>query len=112
MISTQQLDHEQAEWGLSDWQVFLAHLGFKVSVGLEARPGWKGHLEFFVFKCPGCGGLAKDYGHSWPETRYLTCSHCREHISWPVRLARLRQNLASLALLVRFRLAHGVLRNG
>lgn len=86
------------------WKLALAILGMKISMGMETRPGWSGYLEFFIFWCRSCQTFTKDYAHSFPETRYLTCQHCDRNIRWPMRSVELRYAIALIKLAVRTRL--------
>lgn len=63
-------------------QKSLARKGRKVYLGHETRPGWSGSLPFYLFQCPDCERLGKDYPHSWPESQYLSCPECGARIDF------------------------------
>lgn len=65
-----------------EWKKNLARLGTKVSMGEEQKPGWSGKLPFYLFYCPSCETLQKDYPHSWPESQYLWCDDCKIKINF------------------------------
>lgn len=93
------------------WKIVLAAFcGYKIPVGAEIREGWSGYIEFFVFRCPRCGYFSKDYPHSFPQTRYLTCQHCKMKIPWPKFSAELREFAAIIRFAVRFRMANRLAR--
>ena len=82
----------------------LARLtGKKISVGLETREGWTGYLEFFVFWCRDCRAFSKDYAHSWPERRYVTCQRCGTNFYFPKLSAVLKEFTETLRFLIRLR---------
>lgn len=58
------------------WQKFLAGMGMKVYLGHEIRPDWQRSLPFYLFQCPKCEKLVKDYPHSWPEEQHFHCPEC------------------------------------
>lgn len=60
----------------------MARRGKKVYLGEETRPNWKGYLPFYLFQCPNCRKLVKDYPHSWPESQYLLCPECGQKINF------------------------------
>ena len=66
----------------SKWRKFRARLGAKVYLGEETRPGWSGYLPFYLFQCPECKMLVKDYPHGHPERQYLYCPECGAHIDF------------------------------
>ncbi len=66
----------------SEWQKWQAKRGKKVYLGHETRPGWTEYLPFYLFQCPSCKKLVKDYPHSWPETQYLTCPECKKRVDF------------------------------
>lgn len=105
MLLSEQFDLRQTLNRIPTWRLTLANrFGYKIPIGKETRPGWRGHLDFYVFRCSACGYLTKDYAHSFPETRYLTCSHCDTNIRWPMCSAQLRYAIALIKLVVRLRL--------
>jgi len=53
-------------------KVTLRLLGL-VFTGRRTRPGWKGPLPFFAFKCP-VHGLVENYPHGYAER--LECPLC------------------------------------
>lgn len=67
---------------LPEWQKELAKAGKKIYLGHETRPGWSGELPFYLFQCPDCKMLGKDYPHSWPERQYLSCPECGSRIDF------------------------------
>jgi len=42
------------------------------SVGKRRYPRWRGHLPFYIYKCPNCGGMHLDYPHGYRGV--LLCS--------------------------------------
>lgn len=50
-----------------------------VPLGLFTLPGWNGHNTFWLFQCPSCDAVCKDYLHGW--RLYLKCGECGEHLS-------------------------------
>lgn len=78
-----------------------------ISVGMETREGWSGYLEFFVFWCGDCEAFSKDYGHSWPERRYVTCQRCGRNFPHPVMSAVLREFFGTFLALIRLRMSRG-----
>ncbi len=111
MLLSDQLDLQKTLARIPKWELDHAqYRGKLISVGMETREGWSGYLEFFVFWCPECSAFSKDYGHSWPERRYVTCQRCRRNFPHPVMSAVLREFLGTLSFLIRFRLSGG--RNG
>ena len=64
-------------WGrLSWWQRFrLEKLGYAIPIGKYQLPGWRGELEFFIYKCRECGELHIDYRHGYSQ--YLSCLSVR-----------------------------------
>lgn len=64
------------------WKKLRAEYGRKVCLGLETRPSWKGSSLFYLFKCPSCQRLVKDYSHGHPERRYLSCPECGKKIDF------------------------------
>lgn len=77
--------------------------GKKVYLGRETRPGWRGELPFYLFQCPNCEKLVKDYPHSFPERQYLLCPECGERINFVRILTGLKMFFSSLSSLFRLR---------
>src|SRR3989344_5035190 len=99
------LDLQKTLQRIPEWKLaFAKRYDTKISVGMETRKGWNGHLEFFVFWCRTCNAFSKDYGHSFPERRYLTCPGCDKNFPHPVISAVLRECLETLSSLIRLRL--------
>jgi len=63
-----------------------AEKGKMVCLGLESRPGWSGELPFYLFKCPHCGTLVKDYLHGFPGYEYLNCLECGCKVNYPMKV--------------------------
>lgn len=56
-------------------ELFLTGRAF---LGAQKRPGWKGHLPFYAFRCP-IHGIVEDYPHGYNE--HLDCPKCtRERV--------------------------------
>lgn len=108
MLLSDQIDLRETLNKIPKWKLALArHWGRKISVGMETREGWNGHLEFFIFWCDVCEVFRKDYGHSWPERRYVTCLECRKNFYFPKLSAVLSENFQILRFLLKFRFQHG-----
>ncbi len=87
-----QLDVQRAFHGLSLFKTFLIRSGRKAYIGHETREGWTGALPFYLFWCDACERYAKDYPHSFPEKRYLSCSNCSAYhrfVPWWIPLWKL-----------------------
>jgi len=54
-----------------------------VFVGYRTRPGWRGALPFYAFKCPE-HGLVEDYPHGYKQI--LDCPLCKKARSPPLRV--------------------------
>jgi len=91
----------------SKWQKLQAKRGRKVYLGHETRPGWSGYLPFYLFQCPNCKKLGKDYPHSWPERQYLNCPECGQRIDFVGFWTEVKVFFSTLALIVRLRLRQG-----
>lgn len=88
----------------SRWQKFQARkLGRKVCLGKETRPGWTGYLPFYLFKCPECSLLVKDYPHSWPERQHLSCPECGAYVDFVRFLTGVRMFFSFLVFLWRIK---------
>jgi hypothetical protein len=46
----------------------------RVSIGMKTRPGWNGHLEHFIIRCPIHKILFEDYPHGWDD--HFHCPEC------------------------------------
>ncbi|MDO8504324.1 MAG: hypothetical protein Q7S36_00525, partial [Candidatus Liptonbacteria bacterium] len=66
--------------------------GRRLLLGEEARVGWKGKLPFYLFCCPVCETVSKDYPHSFPERQYLGCQNpnCDGRVSCVTFATKLR----------------------
>lgn len=53
-----------------------ADKGRVVSVGKFTMPGWSGHLNFYLFKCPSCQEMVVNYPHGGGN--HINCLECRE----------------------------------
>lgn len=105
MLLSDQLELQKTLARLPKWKLALAkYRGTKISVGMETREGWSGYLEFFVFWCPDCEAFSKDYAHSWPEKRYVTCQRCKQNLYFPKLSAVLKEMGSTLWFLMKFRL--------
>lgn len=80
-----------------------ARAGKKVFIGEETRPDWTGYLPFYLFQCPNCQRLVKDYPHSWPESQYLLCPECGQRINFVRFWIGVREFFSYLFFLVRVR---------
>ena len=53
-----------------------ANEGKIVSVGKFTMPGWSGHLNFYLFRCPSCQEMVVNYPHG--KGIHVSCLKCRE----------------------------------
>lgn len=60
---------------LSLIQKFKMKINGRLYIEHRTRPGWKGSLPFYAFKCP-VHGVVIDYAHG--EDDYLSCPKCWE----------------------------------
>lgn len=60
---------------LTFWQKLQLKLSGHTFLEYRKRPGWRGHLPFYVFKCEK-HGLMIDYPHGFDER--LDCIKCFE----------------------------------
>ncbi|MBI2041642.1 MAG: hypothetical protein HYT20_01300 [Candidatus Nealsonbacteria bacterium] len=89
---------------LPERQKKLARSGRKVYLGHETRTGWSGYLPFYLFQCPNCLRLAKDYPHSYPENQYLACPECGAKVSFVRFWIRVNEFFSFIRFLFRLRL--------
>ena len=47
---------------------------FIVELGLFTLPDWRGHAMWYLFECPECLTLSRDYLHGY--RLYLACKEC------------------------------------
>jgi hypothetical protein len=52
-------------------------------VGKKQKEGWRGKLNFYVFKCPE-HGLVVDYPHGYSKS--LTCPYCMGDNKAPIKI--------------------------
>ncbi|MCL4436155.1 MAG: hypothetical protein M1387_05520 [Thaumarchaeota archaeon] len=45
----------------------------KVAIGQRTYNGWKGHLPFYLYRCPKCGNHHIDYPHGFKNQQHLNC---------------------------------------
>ena len=60
----------------------------KAYVGHRRRPGWKGPLPFFAFKCP-THGIVEDYPHGYYSR--LSCPICKAPIIYSNYIDKIEQ---------------------
>lgn len=108
LLDTQKAIREIPEWKLR----FAQQTGWKIPVGPETRPGWSGSIPFYVFYCPDCEVFSKDYGHSWPESRYVNCQRCDRLFRFPKLSAVISSSLATVVVLARFAVRQRLQRGG
>ena len=69
---------------LSPARLMLAGVGLYdlerviVRLGLFVLPGWTGHNTFWLFQCPSCEKLCRDYLHG--HRPYLRCDGCSSRL--------------------------------
>ena len=60
-----------------------ARRGEIIYLGYETRTGWSGSLPFYLFQCPDCKTLGKDYPHNQGSDRRLDCPECGKRLPFP-----------------------------
>lgn len=53
-----------------------ANEGKIVPVGKFTMPGWSGHLNFYLFRCPSCQEMIVNYPHG--KGNFVNCLKCKE----------------------------------
>lgn len=85
------------------WQKFLAGMGMKVYLGHEIRPDWQRSLPFYLFQCPKCEKLVKDYPHSWPEEQHFHCPECGARVDFVRFMVGFKYFFSSILYLFKIR---------
>lgn len=57
---------------------------FVVELGLFTLPDWRGHTMWYLFECPECLALVRDYPHGYRV--YLKCDQC--DMRWSLKQKR------------------------